>query len=1190
VLVDALCDVLASHRPADPFEPFPVVVGSRGMERWLRHEVATRSDIAAGLEFPFPRQALAGAARWLLSTPRDPRACFWSIEDEAGAEAQRWERDPLAFRLIGALRRHLSESDFSEVARYVQIGLEAGGQGKPGESQAPNPAASIGARELLFASEVSDVLDRLMHDRPATALEWAEAPARVDPPHRWLAELLAELDASTDLESPAALHRRLTSSKPVSTGRTMCMFGLSTMGPGDRDRLLAIARSIDVHLFVLTPTRQWFRDHLTPAEARAALRGATNDDERKRIEAEISTQNPILASLGAPSRDLQDWLEQAQYLGDHLTSVDPADPTDAEDGGEVTLLRRLQGWILAAEDLAVADEERGGPWPRDASIAAHAAYGPLRQCEVLRDQLLSMFAADPTLEPRDVVVMTPDIEAYAPLVAAVFSRRPEARVEPGVVAGVETGVPTGRGAGDRLPAIPVSIADLGLQRTNPVAAVLLAVLEMAGERVCASWILDFLALDPVRRRWSLDDEDLADIRQLVRESGLRWGMDARDRAAAGQPALDQNTVRFATERLALGVLMPDDDAINGANIPGLRPAVPLEIESQARARRVGRFTAIMQTLEVHRSALATPVTLEEWRARLLTALDDLAATTDTSGWLRAEVDAALDDLASAGKQLGELRVDREALLRLLQGQFEIPQHGDRAITGAVQVCALEPMRSVPFRVVALLGMDDRVFPRGGRLRTWDPMEKALPGERDRRATDRHLMLEAILSARDHFMISWSGFDVRQGQEQPAAVPVEELLETLGHLTASTRAELVREHPLQPWSGGNFSGEGSSHDEGMAAAAETLRRIERGEASAAVLGLAGGGTQALPEETNRVDTLALEDLADGLLAPHRVLLRDRLGLSVSYEEAALEDREPIELDSLESWALRDRMLNGLENADEESSARIVERMLTRIGGEGALPLECGGKKLLAEEAERVRAVAHHLRDIRGEAGPAIELSVQLPEGPLLVGRVDRVVHSGEERILQWPTASSVANERLQLRAWLQLLAARACGESVVGVRLVGHASAKRKKAAGTFLAFEGTEEDARCILADLVAVWRHARQQPLPLFRKTSHRIAAVLAAQAGDSERGGGRPSEETMPKLVAEATKGWEGTRHSTGDFQDRWISTFYVDYSPIDHLDDLGEDSLLGLTRRVWVPLHRGLAQGSDLATSWYREEGGT
>ncbi len=1110
-LTGRLCEVLEQIRPVDPFEVVPIVVGSRGMERWLRHEIATRADIAAGLAFPFPRQALDGTARWLLSGDLVRRGPFWEPDHAERPHAARWEKAELAFRVLGVLRERTEEATFRPVRAYLEEVESAG--------------VCVSGREVLFAREVAEVLDRLMHERPETALAWARGPDDAPAEHRWLAVLLEALGAGADPWSPCLLHRELVSRPGRLTDRALCVFGLSTMGAGERDRIAAIGRSIDVHLFVLVPS--------------APTGGAR-------------PEHPLLRALGGPSRDLEAWLEADAFVDGGLAPEVP-------DGRDRTgMLHLLQRELLL-------DRASGDAWGRDDTVGLHATWGALRQCEVLREQLLGLFAADPELEPRDVLVMTPDIETYAPLVAAVFARS-------GLAAGPVS----------RLPKIPVAVADLGLRRTNPVAEVLLQVLELAGERLTASRLVDLLSLEPVRDRWTLGDDDVSELLSLLREAGLRWGSDSADRAAWSQPETDQNTVRFAVERLALGVLTPDEDPLGVivATPGGLAPAVPLELPGADRARRAGQAAGVLRATVAHRAALEGPLPLAAWRERLVSALDDLAEPGEEGSWLRAEVDQALDELVRAGRGLGDLEVDRLAVLRWLQGGFELPLRGDRPITGAVQVCALEPMRSVPFRVVALLGMDDGLFPRGSRQRSWDPMSTRRPGERDRREIDRHLLLEAILSAREHLLVLWSGHDLQQGRERPAATPVEELIEHLARRTGRGRRELVRRHPLQPWSSASFEGPGASFDHGMAEASTLLRRVARGDVEPGRVGLTGE-RRPLPAEPIGRERLELDRLAAGLLEPHRMLLEDRLGLPMARTEAPLEDREPLDLDGLEAWALRARVVDHLLTHPEDvDDARLLEALEQRLAGEGLLPLRAGGRALLAAEVARARDVLANLADIAGQPSGPVEIALQLEGAPLLIGRVERVVSRDDRSLLQWHTPSARANDRARLGAWLHLLAARASGARVEGARLVGHrARADGRGAGGDFLAFRGEREEAAALLADLVDVWRAARSAAVPLFRRTSATAAAALHRLYDSLDRPGARL------RVAGAVTAGWSGGFDAVGDREDPWIRTFFIDYDPLDHLDDGGDLDLLGLSRRVWLPLVRGLAAGRALRAPWKR-----
>ena len=1218
LLVDALHGVLEKKWPADPFLPVPVVVGSRGMERWLRHELATRAGIAARIVFPFPRQAIDGAAQWLLEGAQPAQHAFWEgpapsppeppqpapDHAAAGNDIPARVADPqqnedfssagLAMRVVPLLRRHAGDLDFAAPSRYLQ--LAAG--------DAPNGDA-VSAREISFALELGEVLDRMLQDRPREALSWARQPDTAPDAHRWLARLLQDLNAAGDDCSPALSHERLRSEPLPQTKRPLFLFGLSSVGPGDRERLEALATALELHLFLLAPSDRWWQDLRSRPQALAALRRARSESERRTIEDELASQNTVLASLGLPSRDMQAWLEQFDYDEDQVTSP-------AADGGDAppTLLHGLQGWVLRAEGPGDA----AGTLRPDNSLSLHATHGPLRQCEVLREELLRLFAADETLEPRDVLVMTPDLETYAPLLAGVFARRPRMDVDQagGAAAATPAGPkgaeereadPTrkGRRGKPRLPAIPTAIADLGLRQTNPVAEVTLRLLELAGERHNATRLLELLALDPVQRRLGLPDEDLGEFRDLLADAGFRWAEDAkaRSRDDVQQPELDQNTLRFALERMALGHLMPDEEPFGVVQAPGadLPAAAPFDLPTREGLERFAILAAAGRQVALQRERLRGPHTLATWRERLRDALDALTETGAKRSWLRAEVNDRLEALDPQDSQMGHLLVDRAALIRWLSGSFELAQRGDRPVTGAVTVCALQPMRAVPFRVVAIVGLDDGAFPRSFRPRTWDPFVERRYAERDPREIDRHLLLEAMLSARQHLLLLWTGFEAKRGDTQPAAVPVEELLEVLQGLTGVARKDLVRAHSLQPWSPTNFAAAGPySHDARMARAAQRLRALRTGAASAKFRGLAASGTAPLPSEEQLVARLSLDDLARDLVRPQRLLLQRRLRLYLPQEQRPLADREPLKLDTLETWGLHDRVLTLLQRQPQlaQDRATLLELVHTRMAAEGALPLEAGGRRLLQAEIDAALELLEALEACAGELQTLPALSVPLSDGLLLVGCAPRARRRNDGvLLLEFPWASKEANAITRMRAWLHLLAAQAARHPVGAARTVARAnSASEGAAAGTFLEPLADREAALVLLGQLVGVWRQARRQPLELFERTSPLLAAACLRVTPAAAVPGHEPvslsdrlaqEPELRAALAKQAEQGWFKNDWARTDQDDEWVQALFTDYDPREHLRSVEDHGLLGLMQTVWLPLVGAEAAGRELPREW-------
>lgn len=1125
-LARSLAKVVREGFPANPFASLPIVVGSRGMERWLRVVLARELGAVMGLAFPFPRPAFDGASRVLLE------GAPWA---EIGArsplrEADPWDDAALGFRVVTALRALAADLDLDHVRRYL----------KSGESQ-----GAVSARELTFALELADIINRLMHHRAQDAVDWQERPEEAPEAHRWIAKVLAHLAAKDPGRSPAHRHLALREAvllSPSMPGRgsdadsglsastlgsavgealrgrpeqddsgtfgSLCIFGLSTLGVGDRERIELLARVFDIHLFVLAPSSAWWADFRT----RASLRRRTGWVRDAESEAEVTRQNALLTGLGEPSRWIQAWLEAAEYLDGSDGQRESDAPGSASAGPG--LLRGLQAWVDEAGEMP---EPGRSILAVDQTVAFHSAHGALRQCEVLRDELLAAFEDDETLEPSDVLIMTPDVETYAPLVAAVFSRRGTDKA--------------------KVPSIPVSIADLGLRATNPVAEVLLAVLTLARERVTASALLGFLGLPPVRERFELGDEDLADLRELIASSGLRWAWDAEDRARHGQPGLAQNTVRFAIERLAMGVLMPEPEPLEVVH-----GVVPLPVHSRDRVARFGKLAAICRALEGTSASLSEPATTKGWRARLLAVIERFAPVGPKRVAVLERLEAVLPDQSDA------LEFEREAVQRVVEGAFEDRRSGDRPVTGAVTVCALEPMRSVPFKVIVLLGMDDGVFPRSSKTRSWDPFAERRAGELDRRAIDRHLVLEALLSARAKLLVLWTGFEPKRGQAQPACVVVEELLDVVARLTGKTRDALVTNHPLQPWSARCFVEARRSFDAIMADGASALVGARKAaglweeEGEAVVLG------EELPGE------IGAEALARALAEPQRHLLKDRLGLELDPREVEVLDREPIELHALDQWRVRDPIVRRLvesESAMDDEAMQAVERSsVERLAGEGLLPLAHAGRRVVKDtvrEAGELRKLWLTAPGVR-EPGRLVAVEVQVDDRVVTVtGRAPRWLRDGDAVWLEW-TLGSKLGAKHKLIAWVELLVAKLVCPEVAGARIVAWRAetdpdnpveAVRLDAPG--------EEGCRKHLSGLLEVWREVRKRRVALFPK--------LSVELG---------KDKWEPHELIK-----KGKSHWNKDQEDLWVTALWGELE-FDDLLAKHRPELEELAKKLWGPVH--------------------
>ncbi len=466
--------------------------------------------------------------------------------------------------------------------------------------------------------------------------------------------------------------------------------------------------------------------------------------------------------------------------------------------GTGTLLAHLQADVRAdrwpaGAPLPDQEDERPRLDENDRSVQVHACHGRARQVEVLRDAILHLLDEDPTLEPRDVIVMCPDIETFAPLIQATFGAG-EVFEDDDELEALPADV--------RPPDLRVRLADRALRQTNPVLAVVARLLDLVDERLTASQVLDFADQEPVRRRFGLDDDDLARIERWVAASGIRWGLDATHRAPFKLGGLAAGTWRAGVDRLLVGVTMTEDEQRLFHDV------LPLDDVDSGAIDVAGRFAELVDRLQRALDGLSENKPIDAWGTAIANAADALTATTERNSWQRAELDRLLGDVVDEAGPTTSTSLAPAEVRALLAERLKGRPTRANFRTGHLTICTLMPMRSVPHRVVCLLGMDDGVFPRksprdGDDLMLVDPHV----GDRDARTEDRQLLLDALLAATDQLIVTYTGNDERTNLVRPPAVPIGELLDVIDR-TVRTDEGRARErvevrHPLQPFDPKNF---------------------------------------------------------------------------------------------------------------------------------------------------------------------------------------------------------------------------------------------------------------------------------------------------------------------------------------------------------------------------------------------------
>lgn len=1112
------------------------------MEPRVRWAVAERLGVACNLDLPFPNAALDRCARVVLGE------CESFFESRSSSDA--WSPEALPWALLEVLRALPPDPVYQPLRGYLQAAGEGAG-------------ATRGRRAFGFARQLADLFDRYAVFRPDWARAWSRGQAvpglELPPEQTWqpaLWKLLQEhLDGIHGSEGGAwhgaerlarAAARLRGGEAPELDLERLSVLGVAALPPASLDFLAALGHVLDLHLFQLAPSRRYWSDIRSRRE------------EFSREDPFPVPANPLLRDLGAHARFMQDAL-----LG-IAEDVEETDCFELPDLPEpAPLLLRLQRDCVEGVDPR---SDRSAPLELpegDDSFQVHACHGPTRQVEVLRDVLVALLDTHPHLQPRDVLVLTPDIERFAPLVAAVFRQGEDWGTRGGGATAEDPGEEgweeTERAPGG-LPRLPFRIHDLSLTRTNPLAAGLVAVLGLVEARLECTAVLDLLNLAPLRRRFGIETSEVETLQGWLREVGVRWGRDASHRAAHGQPEDPRYTWRSGIERLVLGAAMADAP---GRLYRGVVPFDPMEGEA---LDLLGRFLDFLDTLFEALDDLRAPRPPEAWKRDLARWFDRLLEAPEERTWWRLQV---LDELQLLERGGEEEPVERDLVLAWMQERFSLtaPRLDDGV--GAVTVTSMAPNRGVPFRVVCLLGLDEGRFPRRVAGPTYDlttlscPGGGARPGDRDPREEDRYRFLEALLAAGEHLVLLYEGRDLRSNEERAPALPVRELQEVVR--TSFREPPRVREHPLQGFSPRSFGAGGGSpwsyDPRGLEAARAVLagRLGEQGE-TPRFLDPHRGGLPPVPEVETEWN---LEDLVRRLTRPCRSLLRERLGVPLVEEaEDPRPDREPLELDGLERWVLAEEIRQGQQRGSPPEDLR------TRVRGECAVPLGTPGALVLASSELRIQRAEEALVQLGGAGAGCVKLRNRVGgvwlEGDLegVSGTVSRTLVVGSP------------NGKRMLRAWCELLLWTLAEE---GARLRVERVYSPTRGDPVAQAFElsgaGDGErlaEARENLEALLVLARRSLEEPLPLFERTSPALAEALRDQLEPASREALLRRAKEGLEIPGAVTKLWKVFGRDTGDADRPEVLLLLPDYRPWDRREGKNwvRSDFLALALAVYGP----------------------
>ncbi|PMH41161.1 exodeoxyribonuclease V subunit gamma [Vibrio sp. 10N.286.49.B3] len=1105
ILKSLLVELIRLNPLDNPFEKEQILVQSPGMSQWLKMELAKELGVAANIDFPLPATFI-----WDMFTHVLPDV----------PKRSAFNKESMTWKIMHILPSLLKLDDFSPLQQYLDNDTDD-------------------TKLYQLSEKIADIFDGYLVYRPEWIASWeaGEVVSELEGEHSWQPILWQALYDYTVAQDQSPYHRANLYEHFIETighfieghfehlPERLFVFGITSLPPRYMDALKSMGDHIDVHLMFTNPCRYYWgevrdkrylarlaakhRQHLVWQEGHSELQGETEQLKGNLVEhlqampeqeSELHTDvvgNSLLASMGKLGRDNLFLLSQ---LESHEIEAFVDISTD-------NLLHQLQADILNLEEhqddsVLATSEHKPVITPADGSLSLHACHSPMREVEVLHDRLLAMFDADPSLKPRDVIVMVADINAYSPAIQAVFGNAP----------------------GERY--IPYSISDRSADQESPILAAFMQLVNLPNLRCLATELLELLETPAMMAKFELDDRQFEQVKQWVEESGVRWGVNASTATEFDLPATEQNTWLFGIQRMLLGYAMPDSAGLFSNQDSTIAPYN--EVQGMG-AELAGKLAHFIERIDYYRQALNRTQSIDEWREVLQGVLDDFFSV-DLDGELVLK--SIRDGLTQLKEQLIDAGFKQDLspsiVRQYLQNRLSGTRISQRFLAGQVNFCTLMPMRSIPFKTVCLLGMNDGVYPRSMPPEGFDLMNgRTKPGDRSRRDDDRYLFLEALLSAQQSLYISYVGRSIQDNTERGPSVLVAELLEychqnyrlagdELLPVDASgdrVIEALVQHHPMVPFSASAFS---TQPDAGKSSyAKEWLPAVNR-------LG------QCSPNFYHQLSdylldvtyplSLDLVELQRFWRLPVQYFFNRRLKVDFDPLLSSAENDEPFALNGLEGYTLRNQLLDKLLASavdSQNSSQQVVETFIQQQRAQGKLPVGAFGEIEFATNRTQAEQLVEKLVFICSSELEDVEVNITidaLGEGKpiVLTGWLTHHYQSGLVRY-----RSGKLRSQDYLAAWIDHLCLAVMGQGKI-THMVGY----DKKEGVQHIIYPVIEDVdlAKQQLSDLATLFYQGMSQPLAYFPKT-----ALAGVEAGFSRGKWVDDEEKALKKMEATFNDGYQ-------------------------------------------------------------------
>jgi exodeoxyribonuclease V gamma subunit len=1069
ILAEQLARIVREPMPS-PISSEIIVVQSRGMERWVSMELAMHNGICANCFFPFPNLFFQETFnKFIPDMPDD--ALFDPVT--------------MTFKIMKILPTCSNLPGFESLKRYLVDDVK-------------------GMKLLQISQQIADLFDQYLVFRPEMIFRWEKGKE-----DHWQAQLWREISSGKEKYHRARLRQTLLekikrpSNEILNIPSRVSIFGISYLPPFHLETFIEISRISQVNLFLMNPCKEYWADIVSPRQIKEIQKKYIKPNGITE-ELYLKEGNRLLASMGSLGRNFFSM----------ISGIDCQMFEQFKDQDKHNMLSEIQWDIHNLKDRkfysqdSVSDLEPSdisSPSPDtdttqldfDTSIQIHSCHSPMREIEVLHDNLLAMFEEDPDLLPKDIVVMAPDIESYAPFIQAVFDAQTDEALR-----------------------IPFTIADRGLRKESPIIEGFLSILNLKSSRFGTTRVMALLETVGIKEQFGLTESDIGIAERWIKETNIRWGIDADFRRELGLPGFSENTWKAGIERLLLGYAMP---GLDRKMFSGILPYDQIE---GGEVKILGKFLKFLDLIFTCIGSLDQPRTLSDWYLKFVEIIEEFFALDEDSERGIRVLRGILDTLSLTEELSGfDGPVELEVVKSLLVNLLESVNFGTGFISRGVTFCAMLPMRSIPFEVVCLVGMNMDAFPRESKTLNFDLMAKnPRIGDRSRRNDDKYLFLEALTSARNKFYISYVGQSIRDNTRIVPSVLVSELIDYIKEGFGFSEEQMVTLHRLQAFSPEYFKAGGKLFSYSKENFAASCSRYERKD-------IPGFISSKLPDPAQEWKHLDIKEFSAFFSNPTKFLLEKRLGIYLHDRLDVSDERENFSLGHLEKYVLDQEMvLNRLSGSE-------LKDILPVKKASGQLPHGNVGEFVYNEmslDAEGfVRKIEGHITGKRLD-DHTVDINIA---GFNLHGRLTDIYEQGLIQI-QYVKSKS----KYLLKTWIY--------------HLIHCAMVEEKRPVKSFLMCKNTAwefapvSNSTDILNGLFELFWKGMSEPLHFFPESSFEYARNFLLK------------RKSLSAALNSAKNKWTGNDFARGESEDPYLERCFGKTDPLD-------DKFEKISEEVFAPL---------------------